>query len=202
MKKWVYRNRFEIFSILLLIIISLLSFLIIKNHDSNKSKYSEFKELTDIVSNVVSIILISVGAILSYFKFFKGRIFTEKIELVAFAKVIEEDEKHNSVFFNVKISNIGNVAIHRPDSYMKVAYLSEEGVIVEKDVDILEEYSEEEKEWSIIEPRAHYNVHTLHKVEKNIWALKFSFQITSSKNNSWLRILTVPNKEKYEHEQG
>lgn len=198
---WLHRNRFEIFTILLFIILALLGVLIIKNHDLNKVEYEEYKRLTDIVSNVLSILLISIGAILSYFKFFKGRILQENIELVGFAKVVETDEKHNSVFCNIKVKNIGNIALVNPKSYMKVEFLTDESIKEEKEIDLNEEYSNQSNSWVIIEPRAHYNVHSFHKVDKSVWAFRYTFHLTSDRKNTWLRVITVFNKDGYEYQQ-
>lgn len=172
---WLHRNRFEIFTFLLFIILVLLGILIIKNHEFNKLKYEEYKELTDIISNFLSILFISIGAILSYFKFFKGRIFQENIELIAFAKVVETDEKHNSVFCNIKVNNIGNIALVNPKSYMKVEFLADESIKEEREIELNEEYSNQSNRWIIIEPRAHYNVHSFHKVDKSVWAFRYTF---------------------------
>lgn len=204
MIKWLHRNRFEIFSILFFIILVLIGVLIFKNHESNKSNYKEYKELFDILSSVVSILLITIGAILSYFKFFKGRLFQENIELVVFAKVVEKDENSNSVFCNIKVNNIGNIAIVNPKSYMKVEVLNddlENEEKNEKEVELNEEYSNQSNKWIIIEPKAHYNVHSFHKVDKSIWAFKYTFQLISDRKNSWVRVVTIPNKSGYEYQQ-
>ncbi|WP_020571596.1 hypothetical protein [Neolewinella persica] len=205
MVKWLHRNRFEIFSILLFIILLLIGILIFKNHESNKSHYKEYKELFDILSSIVSILLISIGAILSYFKFFKGRLFQENIELVVFAKVVEKDEKYNSVFCNIKVNNIGNIAIINPKSYMKVEALSDDlengKKNEEKEIELNEEYSSQSKKWIIIEPKAHYNVHSFHKFDKSIWAFKYTFHLISDRGNSWVRVVTIPNKDGYEYQQ-
>jgi hypothetical protein len=185
----------------MILIVILFGFLIFKNNNLIKDKYTDYKNLTDIISNIVSILILVIGAILSYFKFFKGRVFKENLELIAFAKVFKINKKSNSILFNIKIQNIGNISITNPKTYMTIEYLDDDNTLKLIDVDLEVESTTNYKNWNVIEPKANFNVHLLHKLKKDISAIRFHFQLISDKNNTWSRIVTIPNTSEFEYRQ-
>jgi hypothetical protein len=161
-------------------------------------------ENNEVIIKLISTLLNStvfIGvAIFSYFKFFKVRTLSENLTISATAKILAvKNSISNSIFLNIKIDNIGNVAITNYEIKMTLSVMENEAwkkiqKIKPQEGNRLEGYTE------IIEPQAVVNIHTFHGIDENIQALKYVFTLTSDKGNIWSKVVTVPNSSAYVYE--
>jgi hypothetical protein len=176
--------------IVLLVIANLIKFgyfttdIIIKN-----------KDLINVTCNIFTTFIILIGAIISYFRFFRGRIFSNNanIELNISVHNINNDSLLHVI--NVNLKNEGTFPIWEPIP-MLIAYphrLSALGTAIE--INFWEPEILKSKDYvRVINSLESEQFCAFYRVKKNIKALTYFVLIKSRDNVKWTKSITVSNQ--------
>ena len=113
------------------IILILIAFGVINNFSSILCTLKNNKDSIGAIQSISSIGVIMIGAVVSYYRFFRGRTFSTRLELEMEVTVIPADENTNIHSITLKARNIGTLSIwglepiitvdiHGPEEYPKV----------------------------------------------------------------------------------
>lgn len=185
---------------LLAIIIVLLLLLLNKQHLVSISSLVKNKDFFDVISKVVGSSAIIVGGILSYYKFFKGRTFSESLKLFVNVKVFSATESQNLHFIDIQLENTGNVTIWEPHIFVDIVYYSD--LRKEENIDLIERNSEKDEKGfykPLIEVTETISNHLNHLVNVSDWLIVYRVKIISKKGNIWERLVSIPNQKDYIH---
>ncbi len=155
----------------------------------------------DLIVKICETTILIVGSILAYYKFFKGRTFSEKLIIYANVKVMQADTKFNLHSIDINIVNVGSISIVEPRvSAIVENFLMDQPSKSER-IEFPRKYQEEVSRVFnevIIQPQENDSYHHFLKVSKNIWAVNYEVLI-ESQNKFWKRSVTVSNIAGYEH---
>lgn len=164
----------------------------IKDGRITKLTLAQDKDFLDSLSKVTSVVAIVAGGVLSYFRFFRGRTFSEKLILIPTSGtvVIPNGNLH---WLEVEIKNLGSVAIWNH----KIRILAQ----FHGDGESLHEVTEFAK-WqdgggnteTVIDVGESAYEHSYLFVPTDIQAVSFKISVRSGKRAEWSRCLTVSNK--------
>lgn len=195
---WNY--RYIIVTFLLLIVILLIIYLLIQYKIISILWFQSHQYLFDISLTMLQILVILLGAILTYYRFFKGRTFSEKLIIKINIRVIKAKEKNNLHFLDINLYNSGSVLITNPIISIfikKYKSKTEENESIALPFKYEDEACEKIRQF-VIQPQESDSYSYLYKVSSDIWAVTYSI-IVNSKGKIWKRNITIPNEISYEH---
>ncbi len=114
MRQWLTRNREIVFPVLATIVAILILGDLMKYRLLTASVLASNKDSLSALSSAVSIVGISLGAIFSYYRFFRGRTFYSRAELMIDVTVIPQQTRINMHAVIVEVKNIGTLPIWTP----------------------------------------------------------------------------------------
>jgi hypothetical protein len=196
MKKWLTRNREAIVPLLIVVVATLILVNLIKHGLLTVSGLASNKDALAALNSSVSIIVIAVGALFSYYRFFRGRTFYARAELNIQVTVIDTPEDFNIHVVTLIIKNIGTLSIWEPMPILKTYEQGPKGV-TSQIWDNWRESSPSENETEMLAvidsgEIAYFTHH--HRVSKEVWAVTFSAYVRSHTNEMWKNSITVKNK--------
>lgn len=191
--KYKYQLLFTLIGILIILIILAL----IKKGILTINNLEELKNYFNLLTKIISSFILTIGAVFSYYRFFKGRTFSERININVQIKVFEYSNNSKIHTIDLELKNTGNVPIKNVSSEVLAvlidgeeneiyAVLTDEEIVPEDFVNIIDTQE--------IDSR-HYKI----KVPNDIKAVLFKIKVTSRKKNIWTKIVTIPNKDEYEY---
>ena len=158
------------------------------------------KDIIDVISKFVSSLAIVIGGILSYYKFFKGRIFSERLKLYINARVTNVTELQNFHFIDIQLENVGTITVWEPRIFLDIVHYSEDRK--EEKVDLIErntEKNEDELYKPLIEVSESVSNHFNHLVDVKNWLVVYRVKVVSKRGNIWERLVSIPNQKDYTH---
>jgi hypothetical protein len=178
----------------LILIATLLAIVFIFRNDLITKEYLiENKEYIDFISKTITSIAIVVGGILSYIKFFKGRILKPKLVIEASSGTIKTE---NGVlhWIEAEMKNIGNVAIWNHDTTIYATIHTAQSYCVKLDEFMTIPYSLKGGE-SIIDVGESVFENAFLLVPDDAFAVTFQIIVKNEKKSIWSRSITVSNAE-------
>ena len=156
----------------------------------------ENKELVDVSTKILGTLILTLGAVASYFRFFKGRTLSPRLKIDATIEVLPIDSSRNFHVLSVDVANIGSVAIWGLQPRVEIRYHSDE------------ERTEEDigDWWTPLDHRdgtprlrmldtdesSQFVVHRA--VPHEIWAVTYFTRVSLSSGHSWHRVITASNR--------
>lgn len=192
---WKYKNHLIL--VLIGILFLLLLILLVNENILTIAKLELRQVFFDIMSKLLSSLILVVGAVFSYYRFFKGRTFSERIEIKIQAKVFDYNSDGKIHTIDLELENIGSVPVKNVSSEVISKFIYINGnedtrklpnveLIPEKFINIIDTQETDSR---------HYNL----VVSEDVKAVLYHVKVTSSKGNIWTKIITVPNKNEYEY---
>jgi hypothetical protein len=128
MKKWLTRHRETVIPSLVVLATILVLADLMKYRFLTASVLASNKDALSTLSSAVSIIVICVGAVFSYYRFFRGRTFYSRAELKINVTVIPTQAGTNMHAVILEVKNIGTLSIWNPVPVMRVHEFGPDGV--------------------------------------------------------------------------
>lgn len=179
---------------MIIIAIVLLLAVLFKEDIISISMVERKKDLIDSVSKLVTIVAIIVGGILSYLKFFKGRVLKPKLNIVPSVGFIEL-ENENLHWIDLEIENKGSVAIWNYQLKVTATLHSCEPKKIQIKNFISPALSSPIQE-NLIDVGESAFEHATFNVQKDIYAITFHISVTDQSDSIWDRYITSANSTK------
>ncbi len=186
------RFHFEIISLILLVIIIASLYLIIEKGYLTNEFAEKNKDLVDLLDKLLKLIILIFAGIISYLRFFKGRIFNSRLIIEITEKISEYSKEDNILVGDIKLINPGSF----PISGIKISYaiFNLNNEYIKKPTDLISSKLKPYEEFVIESSEvAQFQFYEILKKETKFYRFEFEFR---AKNNTWKRELIVENKEK------
>ncbi len=87
----------------------------------------ENKDLIDASTKLLGTLVLTLGAVASYFRFFKGRTLSPRLTIETTVEVFPFDESTNFHAVSIEVSNVGSVAIWGLEPRVEITYHRSDG---------------------------------------------------------------------------
>jgi len=156
--------------------------------------FTRHEKTIDGIAKVLEAALLIAGAIASYFRFFKGRTFSERGELTIAVAVIPATATHHLHAVSVRLKNIGPVSIWDPRIRLRIQHhAASRSDEVEVKGFRLEPTGSDEDATCIIDSDESALYHAEHLVDTRVWAVRYAAEVRSSAGDTWFAMTTVAN---------
>lgn len=186
------------FSIILIGILSIAN--LVKFGYVTKDIIVNNKDFIDVLKNIITIFVLIIGAVVSYYRFFRGRVFSNNanIEICVSVHKINDDLLLHVI--DVEFKNEGSFPIWEPTPSL-VAYphgISKLGEAIS--IYFWNPQEEGSTEYThVVHPLESEQFCTFYRVQKTILALTYVVQIKSRDKVKWTRAITISNVLKSEN---
>lgn len=186
MRLWLMRNH--VVSWIIILIVALFIANLAKQGFLSLEGINENKDIIGTVSTILTTMLVLLAGLVSYFRFFHGRLFSPKLCIDAASDLIE-NEDGNLHWIDVELENRGSITIWDYKIRITVNFGQ-----TDKDVRLHSLASTEKGGVHIIDPGETAYEHGTIKVPKEIEFLTFHIQVRNAAGTMWDRCLTVSNR--------
>jgi hypothetical protein len=196
MRQWLTRNREIIISSLATIVAALILADLVKYRWLTASALGNNKDALSALSSAVSVIAICVGAVFSYYRFFRGRTFYSRAELKIDVTVIPRDAAVNMHAVIVEAKNIGTLPIWSPSLVLSVVQSGPNG----EKIDVLDSWSiaksprGEAGTVAVIDSGETAPFWTDLAIPTEVWAVFYTAFVHSAGGEIWKKVIVVRNK--------
>lgn len=178
--------------ILVLITVILLIIFGIQKDIISLNYFVRNRDFIDALSIIITTLAIIIGGILSYIKFFKGRVLKPKLNLKPSCGFVESN-KDNLHWLTVELENMGTVSIWYPQIEASVIFHLPNGKLESKpNLNFTSLFQGNEGE-QLIDVGESLNKHATLTVPKDVLALTFKIMVNDSKGTIWESYITTPN---------
>lgn len=181
--------------VVIVLLISVIVALIILIGNFYFMKVNMYSCYIDTFCKVFTLGVILFGGILSYYKFFKGRTFLEKLHIHFYFKVLALSETENYHSIEVEVENIGSIVVKNIEPVIYAVLLKEnkEKSFIAK----LPLKSFVKGETSVIDPLEVESFHFCTSIPLDIKVIRYYINVKDRKF-SWSRTFSAPNTVGYE----
>jgi hypothetical protein len=156
----------------------------------------ENKDLVDVSTKILGALILTLGAVASYFRFFKGRTLSPRLKIDAAVEVFPIDSSRNLHVLSVEVANVGSVSIWGLQPRVEIHYHGDE----ERREEDIGDW------WTPLDQRdgtprlrmldtgesSQFVVHR--EVPREVWAVTYFTRISLSSGHSWDRVTTASNR--------
>lgn len=195
MKDWITRNREILFPIFTVLVVALVVANSLKHGWLTTSILADNKDALDALNKVVTAIVVGVGAVFSYYRFFRGRTFFSRANLAMDVVVLPTTDEFNIHAVTLKVTNIGNLSIWEPVPEMKVRKYGPTGV----EEEVWGAWGEAKASWedqrmlSVVDSGETVTFIHHTQVDKETWAVTYMAFVRSRRKDIWKHSVTVSN---------
>ncbi|HXZ41395.1 MAG TPA: hypothetical protein VEG68_11705 [Terriglobales bacterium] len=195
MRKWLTEHRETVVPGLVVLVAILVLADLMKYRLLTASVLQSNKEALSALSSAVSIIAISVGAVFSYYRFFRGRTFYSRAELRIDVTVIATRVGINMHAVILEVKNIGTLSIWNPVPVIRVDEYGPNGVSQR----FIESWSEaqspkgEAGTLPVIDSGETAPFWTDIEVPDSVWAVFYTAFVHSEQGDIWKQVTCVQN---------
>src|SRR5437016_5444752 len=107
--RWFTRHRDTIVPLLVVIVASLFLVNLIKHDILTASQLASNKDALAALQSAVQVVFIILGAVFSYYRFFRGRTFITRADVSIKVEVIQATDEFNVHALTVEFKNLGTV---------------------------------------------------------------------------------------------
>ncbi|MEO1127922.1 MAG: hypothetical protein AAFX95_28140 [Cyanobacteria bacterium J06639_16] len=148
------------------------------------------KDLIDSVSTIVGVSVLLAGSLLSYFRFFKGRVLRPKVDLEIRSECFSSSDDKNLYWIEIVISNKGDVAIFNYRVFVDV-HSHPSNTRIDMSQKIIQPCRRHGK--SVVNIGEMASQHAVFELEKSAKAYTFEVSVIDASNAMWRRCLTLKN---------
>jgi hypothetical protein len=193
---WFARHRESIILGLTLLVAGLLLANLIRHGILSASALSQSKDALSALQSAVQILFIVLGAIFSYYRFFRGRTFVSRAIVDVDVAVIETTRTYTLHWVTLEFKNLGTVSVWAPRPEVIVRLTGPTGTSVETWDDWREASTgrERRRHLSVVDSGETISFTALKEVPVDIWAVEYQVFVTDSDGVRWKRAVMVPNR--------
>jgi hypothetical protein len=151
------------------------------------------KDVVDTAAKLLASVSLAVGGLLSYFRFFKGRLLRPKLVISCQSGMIPL-ARSNMHWLNIQVENRGSVAIWNYELRAEASYHGQESDTVVISNFLQPPGVTEQGELLVDVGESSYK-HALLEVPKDVQAVSFRISVTDKTGSVWDQFLTVSNQE-------
>ena len=190
------RYRDTIVPLLVLLVAALLLANLVGHGILTASALAESKDALSALQSAVQVIFIILGAVFSYYRFFRGRTFISRADVTVNVSVIETTGEANLHWVSIELKNLGTVSIWDPRPLLTVHLFGPDGVSSESWADWREALAggDASPTYSVVDSGETASFTTYHNVSKTVWAAVYESFVTDADGVKWKRSTMVPNK--------
>ncbi len=156
----------------------------------------ENKDLVDVSTKILGSLILSLGAVASYFRFFKGRTLSPRLQIETKVDVLPIVSSRHFHVLSVEVSNVGSVAIWGLEPQVEIRYHGDKAwtekdtghwwtpLDPQDDVARLRMLDTEESSQFVVQ----------REVPINVWAVTYFTRISLSSGHSWHRVTSASNR--------
>jgi hypothetical protein len=195
MRTWLTRNRETLIPVLLVGICAFAIANLIKHKFLTASALASNKDALAALNNCVNVVFVTLGAIFSYYRFFRGRTFFSRAEVTLDVSVLPATTEKNLHALSLTIKNIGSLAIWDPKPEIKVYRHG----ATESARQVWDAWHEarsthgDPDALTVIESGETASFINEHLVDKTVWAITYVAFVRSQNNDIWKTSETVSN---------
>jgi len=155
------------------------------------SALERHKDAVASVTSIISSAVLILGAWFAYVRFFHGRTFAKRLEILLDVKVIMAAEPNYLHAIDLGIRNIGTVPIWNPAVVVRV-----------ESHGLRSEESEEITNWdlpfggdrtSVIDSQESSQFYAWRSINRDVWAVTYLVKISTARGEIWTKAVTIPN---------
>ena len=154
------------------------------------------KDFIDVSTKLLGALVLTLGAIASYFRFFKGRTLSPRLKIEALVDVIPIDSSRNLHVLSVEVTNVGSVAIWGLQPRIEIRYHGDDSRTEEDIGDWWTPLDHRDGKTRLrmldTEESSQFAVHR--DVPVTVWAVTFFTRVSLSSGHSWHRVTTASNR--------
>jgi hypothetical protein len=197
-RKWFARYRETIVPLMVVVAGVLLLANLIKYGILSASQLTQSKDALSALQSAVQVVFLVLGAVFSYYRFFRGRTFVSRGDLTISVTVIETTAAHNLHWVSIEFTNLGTVSVWDPKPEVLITMLGPDGVTSDSWSDWHEAVTGREKRrgFSVIDSGETATFTTHQEVSKGVWAVEYQVFVTDSDGVQWKRATMIENKVK------
>ncbi len=185
------RLRGEIYLILLTVAAAWLAIYLYKH--GSIAWLARNKDAIDSLSSISGCILLLLAGVASYYRFFKGRIFSCRAEVDLSVSVHETPDTYRLHAIRVKVRNVGSVPLWEPSISLKVNGYGTRAYSRRRSIESKCEGLEEGIR--VIDSGESTPFFTHEQVPKELWVVTYVVTLTAKSGDVWQETVTVSNKE-------
>jgi hypothetical protein len=157
--------------------------------------FSEHGKTVEGIGKIVTPIVLLIGAVASYFRFFKGRTFSARAELGITVSVIRASGEENLHAISIRLKNIGPVPLWDPTISLRIqAYGPTPSAPVEiKGWRLEHTDSTDGEEACVIDSQEYALYHADRLVATDIWAVRYEAAVRTAAGDTWFGMTTIAN---------
>jgi hypothetical protein len=190
------KYRGQIILALFVVASSLLTANLIKYGHLSRHAIIENKDLIDIVIKAVGSILLVIGAVASYYRFFRGRTFAPRANLKLDISVFDTGREFRLHVINLEATNVGNVPIWEPRPVITVLLHGSEDLETYVIDNWWHPMWEKKGVYAIdlIDSQESAQFYASQHISLDVWAVTYTAAIEASGRNVWRKSITVSNR--------
>lgn len=164
----------------------------------SKNLLVQNKDLIDVIGTIVTSSLLVLGAIVAYYRFFRGRTFSVNANVNMDVSIHETNQDFLLHVVNIELANKGAFPIWEPSATL-FAYphgMSDLNKVDEVNLWIPKLANELKDHIQVVYAGETEQFYAFHRVPRTIWAVTYVVQMTSRGKSRWIKTVTVSNKVK------
>jgi hypothetical protein len=192
------RYRETIVPMLVVVVAALVLANFVKHGLLTASRLEQSKDALSALQSAVQVLFIMLGAVFSYYRFFRGRTFVSRGDITITATVIETTADHNLHWVSIEFKNLGTVSVWDPKPEVIVFLFGPNGIVKKPWTDWHEAGTGNERTvgLSMIDSGETATFTTYHEVPKTMWAVEYQVFVTDADGIRWKRATMIENKAK------
>jgi hypothetical protein len=197
MKSWLTRHRDVVIPALVVLAAAMVLADLMRYKLLTTSILASNKDALAALSSAVSIVALSVGAVFSYYRFFRGRTFYSRAELKINVIVIPMRVGASMHAVILEVKNIGTLSIWDPIPVMRIDEYGPDGVHRR----VIDSWSEaqsprgEGATLAVIDSGETASFWTEIEVSEEMWAVFYTAFVHSSQGEIWKQVTVAQNKK-------
>lgn len=190
------RHRAWLIPLLSLVFVGLGIANLIKHDIVSAEKLTASSDLVSAVSSLVGVIAILFGAVLSYYRFFRGRTFSVRANLRLRVTVVEAGAERRMHSLLLEVENVGTMSIWEPTPVLGIRAHGPNAPADEKVVDWSESLLPDDRveRTAVIDSGEATGFFVVRHFDQTIWAVRYLASVKGRTGDVWRCAMTVPNR--------
>jgi hypothetical protein len=154
------------------------------------------KDALAAAASVTNILVVLVGAVLSYFRFFRGRTFSTRADLDLSVEVIPLPNSRHLHAITFRVKNMGSMPIWDPRPIIEISLLGPRGReyfgVVSSWYDVLAE-PDRSLRVAVLDPGETGTFATQREFDSDIWVVTYAASVSCDSGDVWKHVCLVRN---------
>lgn len=193
--KWLTKHRETLVPLLVAAVLVLTLANLVRHEVLTASRLAGNKDSLAALSSAINIVVLLIGAVFSYYRFFRGRTFFSRAEVSITVDVIDTSEEFYLHFICIEIKNIGTLSIWNPLPTVEVTFEGPQQIKPqlwnrwhEASVD-----QNKKEQFTVIDSGETASFVNYHRVAKSVWAVGYAAFVQAESGEIWKRAIMAPN---------